>query len=329
MFVIGFYFFNTDIDCLVFCVILTLSKQEEADMQESRLFQILYHLLQHGQTSAPQLAKKLEVSVRTIYRDIDALSGAGIPVYTEAGRNGGIRLMEDFVLDRAVLSTQEKQEILSALQSLAVVGHDFELGILEKLSGIFQVSSENWFEVDFSRWWEPKRQSDSFSLLKSAILRCKCVRISYANSYGALSERTVQPLKLAYKGAAWYLKAFCTRKQDFRIFKLNRILDLEVLEEGFVPRAFPDGEETSDAACAQITLRFPRELAYRVYDEFDREYVTQEENGTLLVSAYMPADAWLVSFLLSFGDQVDVMEPAYLKEILARQGKLIYEKFKT
>ena len=304
------------------------AKGKEAQMQESRLFQILYHLLQHGHATAPQLAEKLEVSVRTIYRDIDALSSAGIPVFTEAGRNGGIHLMEDFVLDRAILSRQEKQEILSALQSLAAVGHDFELGILEKLSGLFQVSSENWFEVDFSRWWEPKRQTDTFSLLKSAILQCKCVKITYANSYGDLSERTVQPLKLAYKGSAWYLKAYCTRKQDFRIFKLNRILSLEVLEEAFVPRPFPKAEEASSAACTQIVLRFPRELAYRVYDEFDRNHVTQEENGKLLVSAYMPMDAWIVSFLLSFGPQVDVIEPAYLKELLAEQGKLIYEKFK-
>ena len=107
-------------------------------MQESRLFQILYHLLQHSQATAPQLAEKLEVSVRTIYRDIDALSSAGIPVYTEAGRNGGIHLMEDFVLDRSLLSKQEKQEILSALQSLSAVGHD--LAILEKLSGLFGIS---------------------------------------------------------------------------------------------------------------------------------------------------------------------------------------------
>ena len=96
-----------------------------------------------------------------------------------------------------------------------------------------------------------------------------------------------------------------------------------------MPHAFPESETGSDAVCTQLTFRFPKELAYRVYDEFDRDYVTQEENGDLLVSAYMPADAWLVSFLLSFGNQVDVIEPAYLKEILAEQGKLIYEKFKT
>ena len=129
---------NDDIRCQDFDGIL-LSKEELA-MQESRLFKIVYHLLDKGQATAPELAEKFEVSVRTIYRDIDALSGAGIPVYAEAGRNGGIHLMSDFVLDKAVLSEEEKQEILTALQSINLTNN---IGInqkLQKLSAIFCIS---------------------------------------------------------------------------------------------------------------------------------------------------------------------------------------------
>lgn len=94
-------------------------------MQESRLFKIVYYLLEKGQATAPQLAERFEVSVRTIYRDIDVLSEAGIPVYTESGRNGGIYLMSQFVLDKAILSEEEKQEILSAMQSMhAIQNHN-------------------------------------------------------------------------------------------------------------------------------------------------------------------------------------------------------------
>ena len=103
-------------------------------MQESRLFKIIYYLLDKGQATAPELAEKLEVSVRTIYRDIDALSGAGIPIYAEAGRNGGIHLMNDFVLDKAVLSKEEKQEILTALQSIHAVRSMGGSQTLQKLS---------------------------------------------------------------------------------------------------------------------------------------------------------------------------------------------------
>lgn len=121
-------------------------------MQESRLFKIVYYLLEKGQATAPELAEKFEVSVRTIYRDIDALSGAGISIYAEAGRNGGIHLMNNFVLDKAVLSEEEKQEILVALQSINITKNNSSSQTLQKLSAMFQLHSENWLEVDFSGW---------------------------------------------------------------------------------------------------------------------------------------------------------------------------------
>ncbi len=121
-------------------------------MQESRLFKIVYHLLDQGQATAPELAEKFEVSVRTIYRDMDALSAAGIPIYAESGRYGGIYLMSGFVLDRVVLSEKEKQEILTALQSLNVTKNTSGSQTLQKLSAMFQLHTEDWLEVDFSRW---------------------------------------------------------------------------------------------------------------------------------------------------------------------------------
>lgn len=297
-------------------------------LREGRLFQIIYHLLDKGYATAPELAKKLEVSVRTIYRDIDALSGAGIPVYAEAGRNGGIYLLDDFVLNRVVLSEQEKQQILTALQSLAAVGNVYEENILEKLSALFRVHSDNWFEVDFSRWGDTERDNEKFELLKSAVVHCKCVRITYANSYEEIGERTIQPLKLSFKGQAWYLKAYCMEKQDYRIFKLTRILDLEILDETFLPRSFPE-KEILPSQYNQITLRFSKEVAYRVYDEFNIEQIKRQENGDLLVSARLPEDNWFMGFLLSFGTRVEVIEPAYLREVLAEQALMIYEKNKT
>ena len=131
-------------------------------MQQSRLFQIVYYLLEKGQATAPELAEMFEVSVRTIYRDLDVLSGAGIPVYAEAGRNGGIRLMHDFVLDKAVLSQEEKQEILTALQSINVTRNISESPTLQKLSAMFRMGSENWLLVDFSRWGNEESDKEKF-----------------------------------------------------------------------------------------------------------------------------------------------------------------------
>ena len=298
-------------------------------MQESRLFKIVYYLLDKGQATAPELAEKFEVSVRTIYRDIDALSGAGIPIYAEAGRNGGIRLMNDFVLDKTVFSEQEKQEILTALQSINTMQNISDSQTLQKLSAIFNLNSENWLEVDFSRWGNTEFDNEKFELLKSAVIHCKSVKIFYAGSCGAISERIVRPCKLAYKAKAWYLKAFCTKKQDWRIFKLNRILDLEILNESFSRRKFPKPIDSSEGEYNQITLRFPKEMAYRVYDEFDEMHVQRQENGDLIASARMPEDGWLIGFLLSFGTQVDVLSPVCLKNALAEQARKNKKKNKS
>lgn len=295
-------------------------------MQESRLFKIVYYLLDKGHATASELADRFEVSVRTIYRDIDALSGAGIPIYTEPGRNGGICLMSDFVLNRAVVSDTEKQEILTAVQSLSTMQLIGSENTLDKLSALWGVPAENWLEVDFSRWGDRQGDNQKFKILKSAIVDQRCVKITYAGSAGAVGERTIEPLRLMYKGTAWYLKAYCKKRQDYRIFKLTRIMRLKLLDTVFSPRSFPEWEDSLQDKYRQITLRFPKSLAYRVYDEFSAEEVRQEENGDLVVSVRMPEDDWLTGFLLSFGTQVEVIEPAYLRDVLAKQAKLIYEK---
>ncbi len=298
-------------------------------MQESRLFKIIYELLNKGQVTAAELAGKFEVSVRTIYRDIDALSEAGIPVYAEKGRKGGISLLDNFVLDKAILSERERQDILAALQSLSAMGDTCDKATMEKLTALFQLPDDNWYEVDFSRWGETTQDNEKFETLKKAVLRHRCVRINYVGAYKAESSRIIHPLKLLYKSRAWYVKAYCTEKKDFRLFKLSRIIRWELLEEEFIPVSYPEllkETATSERDLDPVVLRFPREVAYRVYDEFDVSNIQEQENGDLLVTAFMPQDAWLTGFLLSFGTQVEVVSPIYLREVLAAQAKEIYEK---
>lgn len=297
-------------------------------MSDSRLFKILYYLLDKEHATAPELADEFEVSVRTIYRDVEALSGSGIPICAEPGRNGGIYLLNGFVLDRAVLSENERREVLSAIQSVSAAGYISGKEILTKLSALFNVNTENWLEVDFSRWGMDARDNAKFEKLKEAVIRHKEIRIVYENTGGERSERTVRPLKLSYKSKEWYLKAFCLEKQDFRMFKLNRILRLEVSERTFVPRPYPEPQNSPQQTYPRIKLLFSKEIAYRVYDEFDETQIEYQENGDLIAYAKMPVDAWLVGYLLSFGTQVEIMEPAYLKEVLAAQAQAIYEKNK-
>lgn len=295
-------------------------------MSDSRLFHILYYLLNKERATAPELAEKFEVSQRTIYRDIEALSGAGIPVYAEPGRNDGISLLQDFVLDRALLSRQEKQETLAALQSISATGSALAMDTLAKLSALFHIEDAGWLEVDFSRWGKKSADSSKFEQLKTAVIQHREINIVYENTNSQTSVRTVQPLKLSYKSKEWYLKAFCLEKQDFRMFKLNRILHLDVLDQTFVPKLYPEAEPDYGQTCPKIALLFSKEIAYRIYDEFDETQIARQDNGDFLVSARLPVDQWLIGYLLSFGAQVEVKEPAYLREILAAQAREIFQK---
>lgn len=120
-------------------------------MQDSRLFKMIYYLLENGKTSAPRLAEKFEVSVRTIYRDIDVISSAGIPIFVTVGRNGGIQIADDFVMDKTMLSDKEKEDILMAMQSIAKIDED-NRDTVTKLSSLFRIKNDSWLEVDLSRW---------------------------------------------------------------------------------------------------------------------------------------------------------------------------------
>lgn len=298
-------------------------------MRETRLFKILYYLLEKGQATAPELAEKFEVSVRTIYRDMDALSEAGIPVYTENGRNGGIRLMDHFVLERALLSEEEKQEILGALKGFDVIRGMEDTDTLSKLAALFHIDRESWLEIDLSRWGNHHSDNDKFACFKSAAIRHRCVKITYASSCESVSCRIIQPLKLIYKSKSWYVKAYCTKRQDFRLFKLSRILEWETQKESFIPGDFPEESEAPQKEYPPVVLRFPKEMAYRVYDEFDKTDIRQLENGDFLVCSQMPEDSWLIGFLLSFGGKVEIIEPVHLKGVLAQQARIIYEQNKT
>lgn len=297
-------------------------------MSDSRLFKILYYLLDKGRATASELADRFEVSIRTVYRDVEALSSAGVPIYTEPGRNGGICLLHEFTLDRAILSQNEKQEVLTALQSISASGYSSGEEILTKLSALFHMDTENWIEVDFSHWGNKGWDDSKFEKLKTAVIHHKEIKILYENARSETRERVVQPLKLSFKSKEWYLKAFCTEKQDFRIFKLNRILELQLLENTFEPRPYPELKNDIQQTYPQIVLLFSKEIAYRVYDEFDETEIEYQKNGDLIVSAEMPVDTWLIGYLLSFGTQVEIIEPTYLKGVLAAQAQAIYKKNK-
>ena len=289
-------------------------------MQESRLFKIIYYLMENGKSTAPELAEKLEVSIRTIYRDIDIISSVGVPIYVTTGRNGGIQIDDSFVLDRLILSDKEKEDIITALKSVSIVD-DHNSDTLSKLSAIFNTKNEDWLEVDFSRWGNKAQDNTMFQKLKEAIISRKMICIVYANTRGEVIERVICPLKMVYKAKNWYIKSFCMNKSDFRIFKLTRIIQARDMEKNFSPMEFPQEKKEMKVNYENVILRFPQRMAYRIYDEFEVDEIHQDDNGDFIICAPMPIDEWLIGYLLSFGSKVCIIEPKYLKKIVYNKAK--------
>lgn len=328
-------------------------------MKNSRLFQLLYLLMEKREWTAEELAERAEVSKRTIYRDIDALSAAGIPVFSVKGQGGGIRLMEQFKLDRSLLSEEGQDQILTALKSLEAVGMSEHGELLSQLSGLFKKEPADWLEVDFESWGSVPGEKELFELCREAVLKHRLLTMEYCNSSGERVLRSVEPERLCFKGGNWYLSAYCRMRQDFRLFRLNRIAGLSMEEEAFLPRERPNAERQSGAcvgdpgrkAWRQETVRenavepeglgrrssgwndswqpeekislellFSEKAAYQVMDIFVPAQIERLHGGGFLVKAVYPPGRWVFNFLLSFGAEMEILKPEWAREELRKEA---------
>ncbi len=295
-------------------------------MKNDRLFQLLYLLLAKGRMTAPELSQALEVSVRTIYRDVDTLSMAGVPIYASAGKGGGISLLPGYTFDKTLLSDEEQNQLLFAVQSMKATDQNVE-PLLHKMGAAFQKPSHSWIEVDFSRWGMGRTDTARFELLKTAILGKQILSLTYCGSSGATTQRKIHPLKLIYKDKHWYLQGFCLQAGDFRLFKVGRIVEAlpigETFSENYQDDLPPLDAEEPSFPMVHLKLRIAKRLAFRVYDEFNRNSITPEPAGSFLVEVDFPMDGWVVGYLLSFGAEVEVLEPGDLRRILGEYAQKI------
>ena len=292
-------------------------------MQINRLFEIVYLLMERESVTAGELAEHFEVSVRTIYRDIDTLSGAGIPIYTGRGRNGGIRLMERFTLNKSLLSEKEQGEILASLQGLNAIRMPDVEPVLRKLAALFGNKNTSWLDVDFSRWGSGEEERKTFPLLKTAILGKRVITFQYFSSYGQKTERAVEPLKLLFKGQNWYLNGFCRQKRACRVFKISRIKNLFVTGETF-DRVIPENpiegvDQSYKEKMVPLKLRLDASQAFRVCDEFTDEQIEKNPDGSFTVTAAFPEGEWIYGYILSFGAAAEVIEPEKVRRETVRR----------
>jgi len=318
-----------------------------------RLISIIYILMNKGTVTAGELAERFEVSTRTIYRDIEALSIAGIPVYCKKGKNGGICLTEEFVLNKMLITKEEQQEILAALvglQETEVSDGNREQETLKKLGEFFQTEPVPWVNIDLSDWSGLRKQM--YEDIKRAILTRHVIEFDYYGQNRPMSHRVVEPVQLQFKEYTWYLRAYCRERQDFRTFKLFRMQRLCVQAETFVPKREPALLQKDEVAgkaeksvemhdstrvelqtqeqefpVTPLTIWIDKKEAYRIYDRFDESELEQLPDGNFLAHCAYPLDEWVYSLILWFGPSAKVLEPEFIRDEVQKRIKKMMENY--
>ena len=297
-------------------------------MKDNRLFRILYYILEKEKVTANELADKFEVSVRTIYRDIDSISSVGVPIFTTQGKGGGIKIDNEYILNKSLFDTNEKEQIIAALQGLEKTNEAYKSELITKLSALFKIKNSNWIEIDFTSWGSNNTYQDLFNALKIAIINKNIISFSYNSSKAEKINRRVKPIRLLFKEQDWYLYAFCLLRNDFRYFKLSRIKDLEVLainyEDNFENEVLK--KELKYENIVNIKLKFDKSVAFRVYDEFN-EAIVEDEKANLYVEIKIPNNYKLYNYIFSFGANVEILEPEEIRTQFKNMINKIAKKY--
>ncbi|MEC0093484.1 helix-turn-helix transcriptional regulator [Paenibacillus macquariensis] len=302
-------------------------------MKFDRMLSILNILLNNEKITAKELAEKLEVSKRTIFRDIETLNMAGIPIVTYPGIGGGIGILEGYKLDKSILSTDDMQNIVMGLKVL----QSFEnKDIIERLITRISPNNEDIARmesnvvIDLSTWYSDGYTQTMMDDFKKAILRNNRIRIEY-HSKNKYSKRTIEPYKLIFKYTDWYLYAFCTEQHDFRLFKINRISSYKYLKEIFTPMPTKDISmdfsvkendlgETKDYPLQEIVLEYKAVHKNLLMDKIGARNFTEDGNYIIF---YSSNTNWAVDLIISLQDKVKVIKPqSIVTEVTDRINKM-------
>ncbi len=300
-------------------------------MKLERLIAIIFKLLNHEILSATELSEEFQVSTRTIYRDIEAIGAAGIPVVSHQGTNGGFGIIEGYKFDKSLLGSSDIAHLVSMLASLSSLFQDKDLQqTVERLRVLDAKRSSEALAIDLDTRTEPR----SMIALRQAIHNQKRLRFDYVNGKNEFTSREIEPLRLQYKFHTWYVYGYCMERRDYREFKVSRMMKITVTDSTFLQR-HQQPKETAPAAdkggFEDITLSVQPDSLAAVLDQLQSaaEKVNDDGTMTFTLAVYRPLEAgWLLSLLLGFGAGVKVVHPPALQQAVAAEAKKIMNVYK-
>lgn len=312
-------------------------------MKLDRLLAIVMLLINRKHINAKELAEYFEVSQRTIYRDIDAINQAGIPIVSYMGAAGGFGIMENFKIDKNFLDEAEINTITTALRNInSTVSNKKISNTLEKLECLKHKNGENnkyinkfSINIDYNNWNSNNTDKQKLKILNRAIDEKRIINFDYINTKGEYIHRIVEPFSLLLKDFSWYLHGYCHIKKDYRIFKVKRMHKLNITDDLYSrdvpPLEMLDYQEKwyKDKPVHNIILKFAPNAKTRVVDSFNEEQIQFNDDGTTIVRFEFPEDDWLFELILGFGSYVEVIEPAYLRNLIRKKANEIANIYKN
>ncbi|OGR22475.1 MAG: hypothetical protein A2277_17995 [Desulfobacterales bacterium RIFOXYA12_FULL_46_15] len=310
-------------------------------MRIDRMLSIVVILLNRRKITARELADRFEVSLRTIYRDIESINLSGIPVISNQGMDGGYEIPENYKLSRQYLSLSDLRSILTALKGINAALDDKEIELIfEKIQCLLpdneKTGSKNDREIlvfDTFGWGKQEKSAGRIQILYEAIKNHRLVDILYRDGNGQSSQRVVEPMTLIQKGFSWYLFGFCRERNALRLFKLTRMKHVTELPGRFERRPghyreikteWPPSEKKLEAV-----LKFSAGLKHKVEDYHEDSDIIAEDEDSITVKTFLPNGEWLMATILAYGPDVEVLSPESLrKQIRDRidQMAFLYEK---
>lgn len=310
-------------------------------MKIDRLVSIIMVLLDKERIGAQELADMFEVSPRTIYRDIDTINMAGIPIRSVSGVGGGFEIMQKYKIDKNVFSTGDLSAILMGLSSLSdmIRGSEF-INALAKVKSFIPADKANDIElktnqicIDLSAWIGNQNTQSYLEIIKTAIQDCRLVSFEYIAHHGKKTIRTVEPYQLVLKSSHWYFQGYCHIRNDFRLFRLSRISNLHMEKKNFTPRDFQkpilDFKETLQAMQTSIKIRIHKSIADRVLDYCTYEHFSPDGSEYYIVDFPFIENEYYYGILLGFGGKCECLEPFHIRGELKRRIQdiaAVYEK---
>ncbi|WP_440117066.1 helix-turn-helix transcriptional regulator [Paenibacillus sp. QZ-Y1] len=294
-------------------------------MKLERLISIIYKLLNHEVLSASKLAEEFQVSPRTIYRDVDVICAAGFPVISFQGHKGGYGMMDGYKMDKSLLGSYDVDALITVLGSLSSVFEDARAqGTIERLKTVGTQQSTSSLAVDLETH---RTHPDALRDLRTGIMERKIICFDYINKKNERTTREMEPVKLHFKYRNWYVYGFCRTREDYREFRLSRMMNMSLTEESFQPHldvpketALSNREWKNEVR--DVVFRVSPEALAEAMDHFHQADKQFHDDGsmTMCLPVYQPLEArWLCSFLLSMGSRVEVLEPLELRGIVQQQ----------